>query len=366
MRYSFLAIIILFLISCGGNQPCKNSQMPEITQSAEEITLAEFLHNTGNIINQKSCPYLVHAKDIFYEKNDFLLIDIRDSSEYIKGHIDGAYNVSRQNLMTFLKDSVNTAAYKKISIIDDNGPLSEYVAMLLRFDGYNAYALKFGIGSWNRKFKQNIAKYLSNKYANKIDDVNNPKPAETKIPDLHSSDILQLIDGRVEQLIALPEEQIIVPIDDYFNNIDDYFTVAYWTDSKYSKGHIIGSVQYRPRTSLGIDQYLNTLPTDKKILVFCNTGHHAIAVVAYLKLLGYDAYSIMYGVNSFMNKKFNEFAPGSAILNADVLCGDFPLLEGKDRTSTKTTVVASGQQTAPPPVVPVQRNNNEGNVGGCE
>ncbi len=365
MKYTFVAVIILFLTSCGNNQPCKNTQTSD-NQTENSITLAEFIQKTGNIINQKSCPYLVHAKDIYYEKNDFLVIDIRDSSEYVKGHIDGAYNVQRSNLMTFLQDSVNTAAYKKIAIVDDNGPLSEYVAMLLRFDGYNAYGLKFGIAAWNRKFKQNIANYLSNKYANKIDTIAYPMPQATDLPDVAKQNALDILDKRVAELIALPEEQIIVPTDEYFNNLDEYFTVAYWTESKYTKGHIIGSVRYNPRTSLGIDQFLKTLPTDKKILVFCNTGHHAIAVVAYLKLLGYDAYSIMYGVNSFMNRKFNEFAPGSAILTADVLCGDFPLLEGSDRTSSKTTVVTSGTQATPPPVVPVQRNTGGGNVGGCE
>ncbi len=360
-------IFLLGMSSCGSDKPCKNTaSVSDSTITTQSTSLAEFIHNSGNIITKKEFPYFVHASDIFYYKDEFLLLDIRDTSSYIAGHIDGAYNVNRQNLMTFLTDSVNPAAYKKIAIIDANGPEAEYVATLLRFDGYNAFGLKFGIGSWNRSLVGNIQKYLGNKYANFVDTIPVTKPQAGQIPDFTSNNIVSLLNQRVTELIAEDVQNFIVPEDEVFANFDDYFVLAYWSEAKYNSGHIRGSVRYNTRSDLSYDALLNTLPTDKKILVYCNTGHHAIAIVAYLRLLGYDACSIMYGVNSFMNLKLKTFAPGAAITDANVLSADFPLLTGKDRTSTKVEVADNGGQSAPPPVIPVQRQTGGGNVGGCE
>ena len=369
MRTKYFLLLVLlsfFTFSCSKQEPCKNINLIKADSINKRVQLAEFLYKTGNIITNKECPYLVHASDIFYNKKDFLLIDIRDSIDYIKGHIDGAYNVKRSKLMLFLHDSINPAAYKKIALIDDNGPLAEYVAMLLRFDGYNAYGLKFGIATWNRKFKSNISAYLSNKYANRTDTIKIKKPKHGQIPNLFSGNIVNFLDKRVAELIAEPQGDIIVSQDKYFNNQKDYFTIAYWSAEKYNRSHITGSVRYNTRSDLSFDRDLNTLPTDKKIMVYCNTGHHAIAVVAYLRLLGYDASSIMYGANSFMNQKFKTFAPGAAIIDAGVLCGDFPLLEGKDRTSKSDAVVVNSSANSAPPIPIVKRKKTATNVGGCE
>ncbi len=366
--FSILFITAFILGSCAKHKPCSKSvASSDSTFKGQEISMAEFLYRTGDIIDTKQCPFLVHAQDILYNKQDFLLIDIRDSAEYVKGHIDGAYNVQRQNLLTFLNDSVNPAAYKKIAIIDDNGPLSEYIATLLRFDGYdNVYALKFGIATWNSKFVGNINKYLSNKYGNKLDNTPVEKPPHGQIPDISSDNILQLLDSRVAELIAEPTENIFISPDKIFANPDKYFTLAYWSEEKYSHAHIPGSVRYQTRYDLRYDRDLNTLPTDKKIVVYCNTGHHAIALVAYLRLLGYDASSFMYGANSFMNGKLREFAPGAAILDGKILCQDYPLLTGTERTSKKTASTTATANTPPPTPVVVPQKHTEGSVGGCE
>ena len=162
---------VLFLGSCNRNQVCKDMMVATDTIFAESnITLSDFMFKSGNIITNKNFPPLVHSIEIFQSKNEYLLIDIRDSIEYSLGHIEGAYNIQRNEILHFFENEVNPASFKKIAIIDDNGPLAIYVATLLRFSGYsNAYGLKFGMGAWNSKFTNNISKYLSNKYANRID-----------------------------------------------------------------------------------------------------------------------------------------------------------------------------------------------------
>ncbi len=368
MKYKFLIIPVLAILlfsSCGSSNSCSTAQTDSLL--SEKISLADFVYKSGNIITKKQFPYLVHAKDIYYDKDSYLLIDIRDKKEYAKGHIDGAYNVQPPEIMTFLKDSVNPAAYEKIAIIDSYGPQATYIATLLRFDGYNAYGLKFGIASWNRSFKSNIVRFLSNKYGNRLDNKDYPKPAKGSLPEVAGENAFDVLDARVKGLISEPVENYIISPDEVFANLDKYYIVAYWSEAKYKEAHIPGSVRYQPRVDLSLDKDLTTLPKDKKIIVYCNTGHHAIAAVAYLRLLGYDAASMMYGVNSFMNLRFKQFAPASAITtqNVDLICGDFPLLKGDKRTSDKPAAVKQVSNTPPPAVVPVKKKKTE-SVGGCE
>ena len=83
-------------------------------------------------------------------------------------------------------------------------------------------------------------------------------------------------------------------------DINDYFIVNYWGYDDYMNiGHIEGAYQFTPNTSLQKAQMLELLPTDQKIAVYCRTGQTSAQVVAYLRLLGYDAYSLLYGVNGF-------------------------------------------------------------------
>ena len=46
-----------------------------------------------------------------------------------------------------------------------------------------------------------------------------------------------------------------------------------------------------------MEELLDTLPTDKPIVVYCWTGQTSAQVTPYLRILGYDAYSMLYGMN---------------------------------------------------------------------
>ncbi len=59
-------------------------------------------------------------------------------------------------------------------------------------------------------------------------------------------------------------------------------------------------MQYTPKESLKLSADLKSLPTDKPIVVYCYTGQTSAYVAAYLRLLGYDARSLMFGANSMM------------------------------------------------------------------
>ena len=94
-----------------------------------------------------------------------------------------------------------------------------------------------------------------------------------------------------------PLGDVKVSSDDVYSNLDNYYIVNYWSEADYSWGHIEGAIQYSPKTSLLLESDLTTLPTDKKIAVYCYTGHTSAHIAAYLRTLGYDAETIVFGVN---------------------------------------------------------------------
>jgi rhodanese-related sulfurtransferase len=80
-----------------------------------------------------------------------------------------------------------------------------------------------------------------------------------------------------------------------------------------SKGRYPNSVSFVPGEDLKSTNNLQLLPVNKKIVVYSYSGQMSAFVVAYLRVLGYDARSLLYGGNmlfySFMTAKIDAFTP---------------------------------------------------------
>ena len=70
----------------------------------------------------------------------------------------------------------------------------------------------------------------------------------------------------------------------------------------YAKGHIPGSVNM-PVGELFIAANLAKLPADKEIVVYCYTGQTASQVTSALRMLGYDAYNMLFGMQAWTMDK---------------------------------------------------------------
>ena len=81
-------------------------------------------------------------------------------------------------------------------------------------------------------------------------------------------------------------------------------------ENLYNNGHLKGSVLYKAN-ELNTTDNLLSIPNDKVIVVYSLNGHQSSFITAYLKMLGYDAKTLKYGANSFMNSKLvNESLKG--------------------------------------------------------
>jgi rhodanese-related sulfurtransferase len=94
---------------------------------------------------------------------------------------------------------------------------------------------------------------------------------------------------------------------DVYASLDDYFIVNYWPEAEYiDPGHIPGAYQFTPKEDLNSDAKLNLLPTDETIVFYCYSGQTSAQVSAYLRLLGYDVKSLLYGVNGFSYESLSK------------------------------------------------------------
>ena len=78
---------------------------------------------------------------------------------------------------------------------------------------------------------------------------------------------------------------------------NDPYLIDVRSQEDHEKGYIPGSTWMDAKTLFTADN-LATLPTDREIVVYCYTGQTASQVTSVLRILGYDAYNLLFGFGS--------------------------------------------------------------------
>jgi len=117
----------------------------------------------------------------------------------------------------------------------------------------------------------------------------------------------------------------ITPIDFYnkywTQSRSDYVLVDLREKSAYDKFHIDKSINIYWLDILN-DENLQLLPKDKKIFLICYVGHTSSQAMVLLKLLGYDAVGIKFGMG---------ISPQFGVPVAGWVNYNFPLVECTDK-----------------------------------
>lgn len=220
------------------------------------------------------------------------IIDLRSATDYAAGHIANAVNVEFKNILS----EASKAAAKPILVVCYTGQTSTYAVTLLRLYGYSdASALKWGMSGWNATFDKWTAncKDLKTDANWNVDIVANITFESPKLVTglTTGSEILK---KRVEFVVAAGFKSITPA--DILANPSNYFINSYISAAHYAGfGHIKGS--YRINPLLITDGTINNLDPSKKIVSICYTGQTSGCITAWLNVLGYDAYSLLWGLN---------------------------------------------------------------------
>jgi rhodanese-related sulfurtransferase len=368
-----VAVLSVFVFSNCQNKQAELKDVAENLPAIDETeVLHQFLELSGNFINSPSVPSMVTADEVFENINNkaYYFIDMRSPELYESGHIENAVNVGQAHILDYFKNQFDASKYEKIVLVCKSGQLASYANSILQLLGYkNVYAMKRGMSGWNKQFADEVwLKHAGSSFADKLETTANPKAAKGKLPKIETGKRagIDILEALAENAIKLESKDWGVTAEKVFENPANYYVINYWTEKEYNAGHIPGAVQYTPKKSLSRNADLATLPADRPILVYCYTGQHAAYVVAYLRLLGYNAHSVLYGANGFMNSKMNEGgAIGHAFTSAEVK--NYPVVLGPNPTDKVATATETpkDQTKTETPTKTVKKKQAGSGGGGC-
>lgn len=307
---------------------------PEFSfNKSEEII--HYLESQGDFINSIYCPATIDADELYNNINNYLIVDIRSSDKYMAGHIENSINISHQDLFNVL-DSAKYSNYEKVIIVSLNGQASAYYTSLLRIAGYsNTYSLYYGLACWNPDFSNEWLKAIYSMDQNHefaIEDFE--KNQFASLPEVKYDNTMTIREKIKDRAIALSKlefsennenvtENFISigrkPFMNRFrNNINDYLVcLTSRAGYVYSLGpgatfkHLVGAVHYMPPaySDFTSSKFLQTVPKNRKTVIYSYDGVLSAFFTAYLNFLGYDTASYLYGLNAISHDYLNSIPP---------------------------------------------------------
>ena len=277
----------------------------------ESLVLAEYLESTGSplgkyYVNSGDMPSLITATALnndIIANEDVYIIDIRSSEAWDTAHINTAVNVAAGEVLNHV-ETQGLATDAKIVVVCYSGQTASWATLILRIMGYNnAYALKFGMCSWNEVFAGSWNGNIGSMYTSQFTSDATAKGATGDMPALATGKTTgqEILEIRADAVLAEGFSAAAVTNQAVYADLNNYYIVNYWGESDYTGiGHIAGAMQYTPGESIKTTADLKTLPTDKTIVVYCWTGQTSAFLTAYLRLLGYDAKSLKFGANGMI------------------------------------------------------------------
>lgn len=342
MKVIILILILLLTIALSGclDDPAQSNVIDDIESGAELINYFEV---NGDYINSEAMPSVVTVDEVYNNLSNYLLIDIRSKEEYLSSHIEDAVNIRYNEIVSYI-ESLADSNSKGIVLISNTGEGAAYYNCLLRLLGFsNTFSMKHGMAMWNRDLSSiwlNSIRSYDDFWANiiKFNDVSYKKADYNELPKINYSsstlDITQKIRERVlpQFEIQFNEREVSnsSPPDDLFNNtsagisFESLYQYINEADSTFNNIYVMcfgsyylyrpvnyhmGEKNSHPPTTVWYNNsadasvksvnYLQTIPSDMVVAIYSNSGIESAYLTAYLRTIGYNAVSILFGANGF-------------------------------------------------------------------
>ena len=290
-KFLFVLLFVLFVAGfafANGQEEASSVAAP--ATSIDDVVAAYYAGMPSHIYKIGQADFVEKVK----AGTEMTVLDLRRSDDYAKAHIKGAINVPW-----------GPALAEKLSFVPQEGEVYIYcysgqtagqAVMLLNAAGVPARSVNLG---WNFGIS-------------KVDGVAAVTGTESNSFD---TSMTYPVDPAVfEAYTAYYDEFATTKGTPFASNIVSEENAKKIHDAKdpgvvfvsirkpedYAKGHIEGA----SNISFGTGMYdmFASLPSDKKIIIYCYSGQTAGQTVAALKLLGYDAVSLKGGMGVGANK----------------------------------------------------------------
>lgn len=329
MRHNHRRFWILLPLLLGGMVACDDDNgtepLPEPLDEAE--VLVTYLEATRGYDVQGG--FVIKSTDVHTNvltEADQYVIDIRAAADYNAGHIEGAVNVAFDELDAHLASmSPAPSTYDVIVIACYSGQTAAYATGILRAMGYeNVKSMKWGMSSWHADFSGSWVNNRSNARATEFETGASPaKSAEGELPTLNTGfeDGPSILAARAAAVLDAGFGPAKLTNADLFQDLDGHYIMNFWPASLYENtGHVPGAILYDPSTTPWLSTtYLKTLPTDEPVVTYCYTGQTSAYITGYLRVLGYDAKTLLFGANGMIWDKMvadgvaNAFNPATEV-----------------------------------------------------
>jgi len=230
-------------------------------------------------------------------------MDIRGADDFAAGHIENAVNVAAADVLSHIEDA-DLTGYDEVSIVCYTGQTAGWATCLLRLMGWeHVYSMMFGMCSWNADFAERWNTHISNGGANYFTTDATDKGAAGNLPSLSTGKETgqEILESRMATVLSEGFTEAKISNGDVYANPDNYYVINYWPATEYANpGHLEGAMQYTPKESMKLSADLKTLPNNKTVVVYCYTGQNSANLTAYLRVIGYDAKSLLYGTNDMI------------------------------------------------------------------
>jgi len=303
-----LLLAMPLLSACGGAEPSTSTPTPETSTQTPVAEKAEI-----DVVKDAVAAYLADkagnmtASDLHMkiaEGDAPYIVSLRKAADYAKGHIPGAVNIAFGELPTLPKD-------KEILVYCYTGQSGSFAAAVLGVLGYDVNNLLHGMASWS----DDASVYVS-RFNPEVDQGNNKVETTAnaggsyglpKLDNTVSTDADEII--KAAAATVSPKYITAADLNMKIAEGEDMTIVSVRTADAYAAGHVPGAI------NIGLSSLadnLDKINPDAPVYVYCYTGHSAAQAAAVLQMLGYDAYSLKFGMCSWtsdtavnMGKCFN-------------------------------------------------------------
>ena len=293
MKKLFKVLIILALVPALFLGSCKKEN--EETFDAQKA-LTDYLVTQNLDINTIIANFVMAAPADGNVSAKYV-IDIRTADEFATGHITDAHRVDLPNILTEA-----AKATKPILVVCKTGQTATHAVTLLRLSGYaDAAALKWGMSGWNTKLDVWTAG-IGSVAAGNANWTTDAAPANLSFasPTITSTDIVPANILKARVALVLSEGFKSITATDVLTDPSKYFINNYFSEADYTAyGHIKGA--YRINPLLVGEAQVKYLDSSKEVVTYCYTGQTSAAVTAYLRVIGYNAKSLLFGMNKLNN-----------------------------------------------------------------
>jgi len=293
---SLLALTIAAaLVGCG-------SKAADTTKTESPTTVVT---ENKNVVADAANAYFANMPEDFYKipektfvekvkaNEDMFILDIRQPDVYAKEHIKGAVNAPWG---TAISDNLDKLPKGKIIMVYCyTGQTAGQTVALLNMAGFDAKSVNLGwdLGISKVEGLKDVTETTVNEFV-KVEAVEIKPEIKTAIENYFTG--LDAVKATNFKNYKISEDDAKKLVDAKDSSVA---ILSVRSAADYAKGHIEGAINIP--WAKGMQEKFNTLPKDKKIIVYCYTGQTAGQTVAVLKMLGYDAVSLNGGMGTKAN-----------------------------------------------------------------